>query len=108
MVNDAKKIFLAGVGAAAVTYEKATEVVSTLVEKGKLTVDEGKELSEELRRDVRKSTEEVKEKVAEKMENLKPLTREDLKQILEDMNYASKSEILELRRRIEALEEKNN
>lgn len=108
MVNDAKKIFLAGVGAAAMTYEKASEVVSSLVEKGKITVDEGKELSEELKRDVRKSTDEVKEKVAETIENIKPLTKEDLKQVLEEMNYASKSEILELKRRIEVLEEKNS
>ncbi|MBD7910920.1 MULTISPECIES: phasin family protein [Clostridium] len=105
MVNDAKKIFLAGVGAAAMTYEKASEVVSTLVEKGKLTVDEGKELSEELKREVKSSAEEVKEKVAEK---IKPLTREDLRCILEEMNYATKSEILELQRRIEVLEQKNN
>lgn len=108
MVNDAKKIFLAGVGAAAMTYEKASEVVSSLVEKGKITVDEGKELSEELKRDVRKSTDEVKEKVAETIENMKPLTKDDLRQVLEEMNYASKSDILELKRRIEALEEKNS
>ncbi len=108
MVDDAKKIFLAGVGAAAMTYEKAGEVISTLVEKGKFTVDEGKELSQELKRDVRNSTEEVKAKVAEKIDNLKPLTKEDLKQVLEEMNYASKSEILELRRRIEVLEQNSN
>ena len=53
MVSDAKNIFLAGVGAAALTYEKATDVISQLVERGKLTLEEGKELSEELKRDVK-------------------------------------------------------
>ena len=42
MVSDAKNIFMAGVGAAALTYDKATEVISQLVEWGKLTLEEGR------------------------------------------------------------------
>ena len=45
-----KKLLLASVGAVALTAEKADELVGTLVEKGKLTVEQGKELNKELKR----------------------------------------------------------
>lgn len=45
-----KNIFLAGVGTMAMTYEKTTELVAELVDKGKITVDQGKELNQELKR----------------------------------------------------------
>lgn len=45
-----KKLVLAGIGAAAMSAEKADEIVTTLVEKGELTVDQGKELNKELKR----------------------------------------------------------
>ena len=47
MNDQLKKIFLAGIGSVAFTYEKASKLVDEMVEKGKLTVDEGKELSED-------------------------------------------------------------
>lgn len=50
MMDELKKVLLFGVGAIASTYEKATEVVDELVKKGKITVEEGKELGEELKR----------------------------------------------------------
>lgn len=77
MVSDAKNIFLAGVGAAALTYEKATEVISQLVERGKLTLEEGRELSEELKRDVKNTANDAKESMLEKVNNIKPLTKEE-------------------------------
>ncbi|WP_022756556.1 phasin family protein [Butyrivibrio fibrisolvens] len=45
-----KKLLLASVGAVALTAEKAEELVGTLVEKGELTVEQGKELNKELKR----------------------------------------------------------
>ena len=50
MMDEIKKVLLFGVGAVASTYEKATEVVDDLVKKGKITIDEGTELGEELKR----------------------------------------------------------
>ena len=47
-----KKIFLAGIGAIAVTAEKSAEIVDGLVKKGEITVEQGKILNEELKRDV--------------------------------------------------------
>lgn len=43
-----RKAFLAGVGAVALGAEKTQEVVSELVEKGELTVEQGKALNQEL------------------------------------------------------------
>lgn len=105
MVCDAKNLFLAGLGAAAMTYDKANEVVSMLVQKGKLTVEEGMELTEELKKDVKESAVQAKDNMAQTINNIKPLTKEDLKKVLEDMNYATKADIIQLQRRIENLEQ---
>ena len=59
--TELKRIFLAGVGAIAVTAEKSQQMVDELVKKGELTVEQGKVLNEELKRDV---SEKVKEAVA--------------------------------------------
>lgn len=48
-----KKIFLAGVGAVATTAETAKELVDDLVSKGELTMEQGKVLNEELRRNAK-------------------------------------------------------
>lgn len=45
-----KNIFLAGIGAMAYTGEKGKEIIDQLVEKGEITLDQGKELNEELKR----------------------------------------------------------
>lgn len=45
-----RKIFLAGVGAVASTGEAAKSLIDTLVEKGELTVEQGKVLNEELKK----------------------------------------------------------
>ena len=49
-------IFLAGVGAMAITGEKAKEVLYTLIEKGGVTVEQGKDINRELQH---KATETV-------------------------------------------------
>ncbi len=43
-----KNIFLAGVGALAITGERAKEVVDSLIEKGGITVEQGKDINAEL------------------------------------------------------------
>lgn len=43
-----KDIFLAGVGALAYGGERANELVNNLIEKGELTVEQGKQLNTEL------------------------------------------------------------
>lgn len=106
MVCDTKTIFLAGVGIAALTYDKASSMLSMLVNRGNLTVNEGLELTEELKRDVKETTMQAKDSMAKTINNIKPLTKEDLKNVLTDMNYATKADITKLQRRLESLEQK--
>lgn len=54
-----RKIFLAGVGAVALGAEKSQEVVSDLVKKGELTVEQGKAVNEELRQKFRDVTDDA-------------------------------------------------
>ncbi len=50
MDTNLKNIILAGIGSMAYTYEKAENMVDVLVKKGELTVNQGKELNEELKK----------------------------------------------------------
>ena len=49
-MDELKKVLLAGIGLTSMTLEKADTFVKELVEKGRLTVEEGKELQSELKR----------------------------------------------------------
>ena len=44
-----KDVFLAGIGAMAITGEKTKELVDQLIAKGELTVDQGKQINSELK-----------------------------------------------------------
>ncbi len=44
-----KDIFLAGIGAMAITAEKSKDLVDQLISRGELTVDQGKQLNSELK-----------------------------------------------------------
>lgn len=97
MVNEFRNLLLAGLGSAAYTYEKAAKLVDDMVTKGKLTIDEGKELSEELKRNLK-----------DKVEEVKPLTKEDLVSILTQMNFVTKDDLKNIEQRLSTLEEKTN
>ncbi|MBR0405163.1 MAG: hypothetical protein IJI68_08200 [Eggerthellaceae bacterium] len=56
-----KNIILAGIGVMAYTGEKGKEIVDQLVEKGEITLDQGRELNEELRRKADDATKGVRE-----------------------------------------------
>ena len=58
--EELRKVLLAGVGAVATTAEKSQELINQLVEKGELTVEQGKVMNEELKRNIR---DKVKENV---------------------------------------------
>ena len=95
MMDEIKKVLLLGVGAVASTYEKAAEVVDDLVKKGKITIDEGKELGEELKRT-------FKEKTKEK-EELSNAARDNISNI-EASNYVLRDEYEILKARVYKLE----
>lgn len=95
MVNQLKSALLAGLGSAAYTYEKASKVIDEMVVKGKLTLEEGKDLSQEL-----------KKNITEKGDKIKPVTKDDISQILAGANFATKDEISDIKLRLAKLEEK--
>ena len=49
MSETARKVFLAGVGAVAMSAEKSSQLIDDLVKKGDITVEQGKALNEELK-----------------------------------------------------------
>lgn len=91
-----KKLLLAGIGAVAVTAEKSKDVLEDLVEKGELTVEQGKALNEELKHNIKKT---VKEKVNV---SVKPSSPEELDELLEKM---TPEQIQSLKARIDAMNE---
>ncbi|WP_113853202.1 phasin family protein [Bifidobacterium xylocopae] len=56
-----RKVMLAGIGALATGMEKGQEIVDQLVEKGELTVNQGKELNTELKRKADAKRQEAKD-----------------------------------------------
>ncbi|WP_019241273.1 MULTISPECIES: phasin family protein [Bacillus] len=82
-INDEmKKVLLAGIGAIATTLEKSEEMVDSLIKKGEITVEQGKVLNEELKRNVKekeKSEEEVDEKpIDQLLSKLDSLSEEEI------------------------------
>jgi polyhydroxyalkanoate synthesis regulator phasin len=92
MMEDIKKALLVGVGSTAIALEKAVEQVDKLVSRGKLTVAEGKKLTEEL---IQRKNKEVS------MEE-----KETLEAILLEMNVAQRKDIEDLEAKVEELERK--
>ncbi|MCQ2963754.1 MULTISPECIES: phasin family protein [Streptococcus] len=92
-MEELKKVLLAGIGLTSMTLEKADAFVKELVEKGRLTVDEGKELQSELKR---RSEDEVKEFLTDLDRKTKPI------------QYATKEDVSRLEGKIDALLKKSN
>ena len=90
MFEQLKKLAMIGLGGTALAIEKVSEYVDGLVKQGKLTVDEGKKLTEEL---IRSKEKEVSEK-----------GRKEIETILMEMNIAQQKDIDVLIDRIEELE----
>lgn len=85
-MNELKKVLLAGIGLTSMTLEKASAFVKELVEKGRLTVEEGKELQSELKR---KSEDEAKGLLDQLDVNTKTVqyaTKEDVSRLEDKLN----------------------
>lgn len=63
-----KKVFLAGIGAAAETTQKAQDLLDEMVKKGELTVEQGKALNQELKHDAESKWKEVKKRAEDSAE----------------------------------------
>ena len=95
MLDSIHKMFLAGVGLAAMTKDKIDEHIKELVEKGELTEKEGREIAD----DMLKKSKQAKEDLEKQVEKT-------VQQTLGTLKIASKKEVEELAARIEKLEAK--
>lgn len=99
-MEELKKILMLGVGAAATTYEKSSELIDELVKKGRITIDEGKELGEELKRTFKEKTADSLNSKSIKSE----LTKEEVLKIIAEYKFVSRAEYDDLKERVEVLE----
>ena len=90
--DELKRILLAGLGAVAVTAEKAKEMIEDLVKKGELTVEQGKVLNEELKHT-------VKEQVRSAVGEAEPSTDS----ILNSLDTMSPEDIAAIKAKLDAL-----
>lgn len=73
-----KNVFLAGIGALAITGEKGKELVDTLVAKGEMTIDQGKQINQELQHKAGEASKTVREATLEaRMKVMTPEEREE-------------------------------
>ena len=97
-----KNVVLAGIGAAAVTTEKAKDVADELVKKGSLTVEQGKVLNEELKHNIKETLDNKKKKDASVEELLSAMTPDQIDALKELLNKASKPQDKEAQAEVEA------
>lgn len=93
MLELIKKSILAGLGAAVVTKEKIQEATFSLVQQGRISVEEAEKLSEELIKNGRHEWEEVQRKITE-----------NVKKAMDSLDMSSQSEFQEVITRLENLE----
>ncbi len=74
-----KKLLYAGIGGVAVTAEKTKEILEDMIEKGELTVEQGKALNQELKHNIKKT---VKDNLNV---SVKPNTPDELNELLDKM-----------------------
>lgn len=88
-MDELKKVLLAGIGLTSMTLEKASAFVKELVEKGRLTVEEGKELQSELKR---KGEDEAKEfdQLDVKTKTVQYATKEDVSRLEDKLDVLLK------------------
>ncbi len=80
-MDELKKVLLAGIGLTSMTLEKADAFVKELVEKGRLTVEEGKELQSELKRKGEDEAKELLDQLDVKMKTVQYATKEDVSRL---------------------------
>lgn len=90
--DDLKKVFLFGVGAIAKTNEKAKAVIDELIEKGALTLEQGKAINEELKHNLQEKLaekeKEINSELIMQIKDMKDLSDEDIKILKEKIKEA--------------------
>ncbi|HBI15564.1 MAG TPA: hypothetical protein DDY20_08645 [Desulfobulbaceae bacterium] len=89
-----KNVFYLGAGFAFITKEKIEDLKKDLIDKGKMTQDEGRQFVDDLVKKSEKAKEDVEKKVGELVADK-----------LEKMKVATSDDIAELRKQIDELRE---
>ena len=92
MIELVKKTLLTGIGVAALSKEKIEILAKEVVEKGKLTEQEGREFVDQLLNKSEEAREELQAQIEAKV-----------KAVLEKMDLAKRSEVDALRKEVEEL-----
>lgn len=93
--EDLKKIFLFGVGAMAITAEKSKILIDELVQKGEITVEQGKILNEELKHN-------IKETIRDTMA-VKPETPPTADSVVAGLDKMTPDEIQKIKDKLDAM-----
>ncbi len=88
-----KNVVYAGVGAAFLTKEKIEELNRDLVEKGKMTQEEGKKFVEELIKKSENAKDQLELWISQRVEDK-----------IKQLNLATRDELADLRRQVEELQ----
>lgn len=90
-----KQMLYAGIGLAAVTKEKAEEVIAELIKRGEMSKEEGKDMLNTLINRMQEESEKLKQKINEQVENT-----------ISSMNLVRKSELDEVLEKLTTLEKR--
>lgn len=106
-----RKLILAGIGAAAIAKEKGGEVLEALSKRGEVTVEQGRVLNEELKRNlkenVRENVETVKQSVKDNVRVHVIYPEDDLMNVVDGMDEEQLAALKEhIAAREQAAEEK--
>lgn len=93
MMDLLHKMLYAGIGFAALTEEKAQDLVAELEQRGEVSGEEGKKLAQELLDKAKKHSQELRQTIGN-----------EVNKVLGSMKLVSRSEYEQLCRRIDALE----
>ncbi|MCI0395192.1 MAG: phasin family protein [Chloroflexi bacterium] len=99
MLDLARKVLLAGIGAVALAQEEVEEFVNKLVERGEIAEKDGRKLIQDIMEKRKKKAEDIKSDAEGKLEKR-------MEEILDRMNVPSKADIDALSAKITALSKK--
>lgn len=96
--DEMKKVFLAGIGAVATTVEKSQELVNDFVNKGKITVEQGKVLNEELKHNFKEAVDNTKKAATEQK------AESEKENLLDQLDSLSEEQLEELKTKLSEME----
>lgn len=96
--EDLKKIFLFGIGAVAITAEKSKILIDELVEKGGITLEQGKILNEELKHNIKET---IKENVTVNV--VKPEAPPTVDSVMTGLDKMTPEEIQKIKEKIDQI-----